>query len=638
MKRHILRFGWLYLTLFVLAAWPMVLWRRQAPPPLDVATIKRLVQIYQEGFIRAHPTFKVVTHDPAQGVHLVKIGDKEDTRLYRIANMLGPASMPALQPELDLVTKTYDPQLKRWDELTSQGCTTIFPVTQAADDRGVSPQVPNFLALQTLVKIRRVQAETAIREQRWTDALHLLESSANLVNPIRYQSLMATLIAIATRAIAYGGYATLLHAGPPPEVARAALDSLVALRASDPVFDDWVWRCERCYTIQNNYLNPHQAKAPDGRPLPNPYLDDPILRNAAMIQAVYNLVQVRERIRDPRLRAWADDFATRYGHGVPVEFYPSAVLLQSGIQWTTYPAVRKWLREMIAREPWCYHDAIIPEQEYRNLDPWTLLFFNGEAVAWANLDEAAMRARIAMTKGRLLEAAFAARLYKEKNDAWPADLKALTAFYPLPDDKATSAAIAQNHAVGTSPMLPLRLAERAVTDELKAELWNQYLPLKALTTYSGTNVKQGLAGDGALSYTEMGGKGEYLHEPVQLLAVQEALLAHPKLVETAQTFMGLNEKSPWEPLDAALARRITDQADRGNGLPPASGAAPTSATTGSTPKLNRIKLTAKLRAPEQAMVIWSPGPDGKDDGGMIAYDPTNGTISRGDLLLFGEEY
>lgn len=32
---------------------------------------------------------------------------------------------------------------------------------------------------------------------------------------------------------------------------------------------------------------------------------------------------------------------------------------------------------------------------------------------------------------------------------------------------------------------------------------------------------------------------------------------------------------------------------------------------------------------------WSYGPDLKDDHGVILYDPTNGTVSRGDLMRFG---
>lgn len=34
-------------------------------------------------------------------------------------------------------------------------------------------------------------------------------------------------------------------------------------------------------------------------------------------------------------------------------------------------------------------------------------------------------------------------------------------------------------------------------------------------------------------------------------------------------------------------------------------------------------------------VFWSHGPDVDCDGGTVAYDPTNGTISNGDIMRFG---
>lgn len=33
--------------------------------------------------------------------------------------------------------------------------------------------------------------------------------------------------------------------------------------------------------------------------------------------------------------------------------------------------------------------------------------------------------------------------------------------------------------------------------------------------------------------------------------------------------------------------------------------------------------------------FWSHGPDGADDHGVILYDPTNGTVSQGDIVRFG---
>ena len=51
-----------------------------------------------------------------------------------------------------------------------------------------------------------------------------------------------------------------------------------------------------------------------------------------------------------------------------------------------------------------------------------------------------------------------------------------------------------------------------------------------------------------------------------------------------------------------------------------------------------VRLTMRPRAPERALIVWSPGPDGVDDEGRIVYDPTNGTISGGDLVAFPEGY
>ena len=34
---------------------------------------------------------------------------------------------------------------------------------------------------------------------------------------------------------------------------------------------------------------------------------------------------------------------------------------------------------------------------------------------------------------------------------------------------------------------------------------------------------------------------------------------------------------------------------------------------------------------KEKVFVYSVGPDGKDDKGLITYDPTNGTISAGDI-------
>jgi len=53
-----------------------------------------------------------------------------------------------------------------------------------------------------------------------------------------------------------------------------------------------------------------------------------------------------------------------------------------------------------------------------------------------------------------------------------------------------------------------------------------------------------------------------------------------------------------------------------------------------SPLLARATIVGEFRHPQHLWWVYSWGPDGKDDGGIVAYDPTNGTISRGDVGQF----
>jgi type II secretion system protein G len=50
-------------------------------------------------------------------------------------------------------------------------------------------------------------------------------------------------------------------------------------------------------------------------------------------------------------------------------------------------------------------------------------------------------------------------------------------------------------------------------------------------------------------------------------------------------------------------------------------------------RLHYATLTGSDRPVE--WTVWSYGPDLRDDHGIIMYDPTNGTVSRGDFMRFG---
>ena len=50
------------------------------------------------------------------------------------------------------------------------------------------------------------------------------------------------------------------------------------------------------------------------------------------------------------------------------------------------------------------------------------------------------------------------------------------------------------------------------------------------------------------------------------------------------------------------------------------------------------RIVAKVKPPQGFLAIYSPGPDADDDGGIIAYDPTNGTTSSGDIIVYPEGF
>jgi hypothetical protein len=55
-------------------------------------------------------------------------------------------------------------------------------------------------------------------------------------------------------------------------------------------------------------------------------------------------------------------------------------------------------------------------------------------------------------------------------------------------------------------------------------------------------------------------------------------------------------------------------------------------------KQPEVHIVARLRTPQRVLAAWSPGPSGKDEGGQISYDPSNGTTSRGDIVTFPEGF
>lgn len=624
MKLHLKRFGWLYAVLLAVIALPLLVFQsQQLLPNPDLATLRRLDKIIRDEYVRRTPGLqRALAPDQAYGEDfLAGLSPRDhDLIINRLAFMAasGAAATPALNSDMERVDGLIGDKMKAHDALTSQGVIFFHVLPDAGPDKQKVPDPsPNFLALQVLSKVRRAQAERAISNRRWDDALRLLESAARFGDPVRYDSLFGDLVDVATRAIGYGGYATLLHADPPPAVERAALDTLVALRRTDPDFDESTIMLRD----RDNRLRTFIQAIEAGRLSTDRLFDDLAGGDTQPVLMASVLAKQKDRIREPRLKAWAVRFERDHGDAWGRMTHNQGAFAVP--RWTTNPSIRRWLREMIEKEPWTYRDPLIPEAEFPKLDRWTMLEANLYQFT-GNLLEAVTRGRVASTRGRLVEAALAARLYRAQNGAWPRAIGDLAALYPLPVEAKTST------STQTGPYLPLRIAELPLTGELKTVLWSQVLPLSGITWKIGEFIKP----DGTILVEQFGATADWMKEPVRLLAIEQALLAHPALVDSAEAEM--KTRGTYLPLDPAWARQITDQFDQQRFDPPTRPRATQPAPAAEQP--GALRLKAKLKAPEKTTVIWSPGPSGRDDGGLIAYDPTNGTTSRGDLVVFPNNF
>lgn len=650
MKEHFKRYGWLYGVCAVLVLWPLVVWRMQRVPPLDPQTIEEVAKWldseverrYGQPLWREFESFE--ERWEKEGLSLSR-----DPRFERVTRHYPrPGTGPAAElfkPDLDSLAEIYKPYFDEWDRLAQQG---IFYVPRQSlwvkqDEILSSSQLgditPNYSMVQMMVKLRRSLADQTIQEGRWEEALSQLRSNAHMGDPHRASALIGLLIDVACRAIAYSAYEALLSSDAPSEVEHFALKDLVRLRPTDPQLDSTVRKIINTEIYQ--YVIPYEADW------------QKYIGFVSLGAAVDTAVESRESFRSQTLRSFGERYHEKYTLE-PGFSYLFRLFEYGGNRWTTIPASVKWLKRVADSEPSFFEPHDIPESLLESLDRWTLaLLFADHFPGSDLLNEPLTRSRVTMTQGRLLEAAFAARLYHQERGEWPSGMEDLVPDYIPP---FVDSASAETH---TAPFLPFQIAWQEVDDNLRPILWDEVLPLEALE--SGRSPAKALE-RGPIEIDRLSTSRDWLEQPVIPLAIAEALQAHPQLVEKAEVQMTDREVPrggdlsrwkdlvPWKPLEADYARRVTDESDAllwsswrfdrdETQLPPDKRRENRPQVTERTVEPpTAIRLTATLRAPERALEIWSPGPDGQDDSGRIVYDPTNGTLSRGDLVIFPEGF
>jgi len=633
MKRHFKRFGWIYGSALVLIIWPAMVWRMQFPEELDKETLKKMRTALLQRFKRVHPDLHIINEAPPK---LPDIIPGEITRLVNQEPMVVPSDI--VSPEREKVMQFYAPQMKWLQEMnTRNGIAGAGKFT-------------DFLSVQRIAKLHRAEANRAVNQKDWANALQELQNTATAGNPIRYAELIGHLVAVATRAIAYGGYKYLLNADAPMDVQRQALQSLIQLRRTDPVLDPETTFSEMIYALtsqENDNKKPNEKSAFLGS-------------NIALLNLAGAISQMPDRIHDPDLRAWAIRFARsdhhQDGRGM---IFPR--------HWTDIPSTERWLNQMIKKEPWVYKHFGFTEAEYAQMDPWTLALSVGMDPFFFNSDEIQARTRTTITIGRLTEAAFAARIYQQEHGGqWPQSMEDLQPLLAQADSRPTT-----NTLLYSKPYYPLNMGWHDFNGDPSPliTMWQQVFP-RLNTNVQSLNMYRDHDNQWVLDYRTT--DSEWNTMPILAIAYAEALQQHPAVanhVDVAKVTYS-DMPIPAMPPMPAGSFATTDTVVRAfptptptptptpavNGYGYGGYAAPPSMShfastpltpeeaklltygAGPSPKLRTVEVRARLTAPAKSFILWSPGPDGKDDYGSVVYDPSNGTLSRGDLVVFAERF
>ncbi|MCL5271634.1 MAG: hypothetical protein M1457_14015, partial [bacterium] len=511
MTIHLKRFGWLYLTLAVMAAVPVMIIRAQRVPPLDFKTIRAWAAWVDGEMARRYGPPAKVSVQAFLDQHQELRGWPDP--LYRLVVFeVEPdaAGAPILAPMLATMHRMYDPGLAAW-EAYCHGPLVYTPLTRELDvlnspaldgknhwdrygmavaDRDVG-HFDGAVNMERTFGAQRLGG-SLVTDADWLAALAHFDAAAHAVDITRAGSPYTQYRSAQWRQIAYSGFDSLMAARPlnlddPPTSAGAALDGaalarLVAQRAADPRLDSLASALHQKSMIPD-LIDSHLMW---GRPATQG--DTLELRSAELLGFALSVSEQRDRFRHASLRRWAAAFSRRLELSDNWSSMPNDTLYGNGWVWTAIPDIRVFLRRAIAREPVLFESFPLNAEERRDLDPWTMAYLNLEPFgSLSSYQKFYISTRVTMTKGRLLEAAFAARAYCRERGRWPERLDELVPAY-LPAGSLEPAWWAAHRDVSNygpnTPYLPYHIGWLATDNRLRMALWEQSLPLSPLNQYS----------------------------------------------------------------------------------------------------------------------------------------------------------
>ncbi len=633
-------YGWIGLLAALVIAVPILIGNLQEIPPPDRETLLAYMLHHEERIFEEYgPPL------PERYFELMAQLEETDPPTLTVGSGMGTAG-------LDTWTERYGHIMSELNQLDRQGIANR-PLEEAIAER--TPETwwpagrPNYLLIQTRARIHRNLALRAMENGDWDEALLHLKHAAYTGTPVQVHSLIGHLIAVATRTMAYGGYMHLLAYELPEQVIEQTLADLEELSATDPDFDTLA-RVGVSGGEMTGWLLAHDtiANGKQGERLDIPFTYRAMYLAGAHVDAV----EARDRLQSSSLRRYAD---RRRRTVEESEDLPEDLLPRLALRWTAIPGMVRFLKTVARDETVLYEDLAIPEELLEQGDRWTLaVYLSQPFLTRPNLEVASTRNRMMMTHRALVVEALEARLHYKQTGEWPE--------VPPLEEPEVLRILAEDTQRDTGPYQPLQWRRLDGTPSLlqTAALVAQKTPVmypsqRAFSVFEQDGETRFMAGfptslpaDYMLS---LPGQFEPFAENVQATIrppwmtrsadihagqqIDPALLEHPPPDtvrsgdrENWEKYLGEDAPIP-APLTAEYAERM----------------ASVHADPGEHPRdllhfAERVLLIIEgdLKLPEEPRILWSPGPDGLDGGGKIPYDPTNGTLSAGDIIVFPERF
>ncbi|MDK2972749.1 MAG: hypothetical protein PWP23_2504 [Candidatus Sumerlaeota bacterium] len=542
------------------------------------------------------------------------------------------ADAPAANDEMAWLAEQNSDIFAYYDDLATRGIAWDW----ISEDRPPqeSFRVPNFLTIQIATKLRTGMAIDAAGDGNWDAAIEHATQAAHLSDPAQGSFLIGYLISVAGRSIAYGGFTRLLDEQPTTEQSRAAALRLNELAATDPRFTDALILAESGFMMR--YLGSFEKREDVPKFVSGTYAEGMLL--------LQTLAAVGERsgeIADPDTRAWF-----RRNTDAQPEFANPIKALSITIPWTRFAVARKKLQDLAVEDPAFLAASPLAGTAADELPPEERIFLQ-RAMFYSNVSDMFTRSRTSMTYARLAQAAYAARVHRSETGAWPTSTDDLdpALFPPLPpgSNMVTPPEGSINEFMDNqTPYGPFHCAVLPVDNNLANAIIGHYLDygIRSDSASGPSNLLLETREDGTRSLDVL--RGVFAQEGQQqaLAYVRQSLLGLPNGYVRQVDFLTPEGQDitdeqliAWGSAQQATGWDRTFEASKRSFLPVPDYLREESA--GDTTQPLPV-ATMRLRAefPGEMFVLWSNGPDGDDDRAQTIYDPTNGAISNGDMIIF----